>query len=174
MELNTVRIVADWLADATYGVAALLPTTPRDGGDPVPSLAGGIADSTRDGWVARQFVPREGGPTRPALAVFARPTTLDGEVHTNHRDGTIEIVIAYVGSESDTAAGNAAALYVRRTVLRSLAVLNSNAQAASRLRNNVAVFACDTLKLGALQDQWGDTLITDAVVATFTVRDLAP
>jgi hypothetical protein len=174
MELETVRIVADWLKDPVNGVAALLPTTPRDVGDALPVLTGGIADSTRDGWVARKAVPHEGGPTLPALAVFANPITLDGEVHTSHRDGQIDVVIAYVSMDSDSSAANAAALYVRRTVLRSLAILNANAHADDRRRNSIAVFACDALKLGSLRDQWGDVFISDAIVATFHVRDLTP
>ena len=174
MELNTVRMVADFLKDGVNGVAALLATTPRDVGDPLPALTGGVADSTRDDWVARRHVSHDGGPALPAIAVFANVITLDGEVHTVVRDGVLDVGIAYVAENSDTPAGNAAALYVRRTILRSLNAFNSNAHEADRTRNNIVIFACEQLKLGRLEQDWGDVTIRDVVLATFHVRDLAP
>lgn len=174
MELETVRAVADFLADPTAGVVAQLATVPRDAGDPLPTLPGGVADSTRNGWVARREIPHENGPVLPAIAVYAQPITLDGDVHTVVRDGVLDIVMAYCDQNSDTPSGNAAALYVRRAILKCLAVFESNAHAADRQRNDIAIFACERLKLGPLEAAWADINIRDAVVATFHVRDLAP
>ena len=56
MILETVRILADWLDDPTYGVNALASSVPRDTGvDQFPRVR--VYDSTRDGRVTRGQIP---------------------------------------------------------------------------------------------------------------------
>lgn len=56
MILETVRIIADWLADGAFGVNAVRTSVPKDTGvADFPAVT--VLDSTRDGRVARGGVP---------------------------------------------------------------------------------------------------------------------
>lgn len=184
MELEVVRIVADWLNGVTtnrYSVNALLPSTPRDAGDAQPPDVA-VYDATRDEWVARKIVPNDDAVTLPALAVFLADTPqLDGEVETVIRDGKCSVGIAYFLDQSDLAESMRNALYTKRTILRSLKQLHENANATTvRLRNNVQLRLCEQLRLVPTVGHWGggndsgDSWLATAILADYTVRDLAP
>lgn len=176
MELEAVRCVADWLKHATYGVNALLASTPRDGGDPVPASIVTIGDATRDGWAARKTTARDAatGQGYPAIAVYAEPQEFSGEVQTIVRDGEIDIVISYLDVDAATQTGNRDAMYVRRAILRSLKQLNANANAASRTRNSVTLQVCKRIRVASLNVPWDDAVLSAGVIVTYAVRDVAP
>lgn len=176
MELETVRIFADWLQDPTNGVNALLPTTPRDAGDVQPPAFpnGSICDSTRHGWVARRAFGHDTPATLPALAVFAESIIMDGDVETVLRDAQGQLIIGYCMNKSATEQGTRDALYTLRTVIRSIRQLEQPANADSRLRNSVRLIAIERITQKILFTPWGDGLLVAGVACDLNIRDLAP
>jgi hypothetical protein len=184
-ELETTRMVADWLqygtngfggaVNGTYSVNALLPAVPRDSGDTQPANIT-VYDATRNGWVARMTAPNEGsGIIFPALAVFVHGgLQFDGEVGTVIRDGTGDVAIVYVTQRQDTAAARADALYTMRAVKRSLKQFHDNAQVAFRIRNSIALRSCDTLRDGKFDDTKDGIVLSTALIATYHIRDESP
>lgn len=190
MELDAVRMVADWLKKGTNGstgtndgpssVNALLGNVPRDPGDVLPSNVT-VYDSTRDGWVARLHVPYEaGGISYPAVAVFpAADPTFDGEITTNLRDGTADIACMIVDERSDSAPGLASALYTARAILRSLKLLSDQLNQGPLYdtvcrRNSVALRGCQSLRLARGGITKSGIVLQTGVIATYHIRDEAP
>lgn len=179
MQLEPIRIVADWLADGStgYSVNELLDTVELDGEDERPNDVT-VWDSTRHGWVSRKRLSREGsGVALPALAVMlGAELRAEGTPPTGTtRDGTVQIAIAYVEADEDHASGSAAALYTLRAVTRSLYQLNLNAYATShRTRGNIYLKHLVELSEGDVSVQWNDAVVTAALITTWAVRDQAP
>lgn len=174
MRLEVVRIVADWLADGTNGVNALLPGIPLDGGDSTPPVIASIVDETRSGVAARRHFP-EDHPT-PALFVFTgRDARLMGEVHTHLRDAEISVTIGYVQKAATTENGLRDAFYTMRAVERSLKKLQEQANEASRTRNNIAIIAAREFVYPNVFAEVGGLVMTAGVEAVYElVRDYAP
>jgi hypothetical protein len=188
--LEPIRMVADWLAQGTNApggtlngpssVNALLPSVPRDAGDPQPGSVT-VYDATRDNWVARLMLGYEGsGITNPALAVFiATDVTADGEVLTTVRDGQVDIACMYVTQAQSSASAAAAGLYTARAVLRSLkqfsGQLNNGAQYDTVCRRNaIALRGCASLRLIHPDVVKGGVVVHCGVIATYHIRDEAP
>src|SRR5580765_2301672 len=100
-------MIADWLADATNGVNALLLVVPVESGD-VPDPVT-INDSTRHPWVARWDTPREkevvDGPIL-AVAIFD-----DLACKNNPQllvqfwaDADLVVIVKYISANADAAA----------------------------------------------------------------------
>jgi hypothetical protein len=134
--LEGVRMAAEWLADATDGVNALLATVPRDGGDDVPPSVT-IRDEYGYGACARREVP-DPLLAGPELWVFTNNLAqLAGEPTTVFAEGRPELVVAYVTQDVDTSEALEDASYTLRAVLWSLRRFATQASSA-RLRNNVS------------------------------------
>lgn len=187
MQLEPIRIVADWLNGVTtgssdYSINAQLPSVERDGGDAQPPAVH-VYDETRDGWVARRDVPNDAAIALPAIVVcYGQPMTIDGEIHQNGtaaiRGGKAQIIVGYLLDKSDTALSVRNALYTKRAILRSLTQLHDETNApTARLRNNVSLRICDDMTLTPPLARWGDSRdawLATAAVLDYTVRDLAP
>lgn len=174
MLLEPIRIVADWLADATYGVNALRLTVPVDAGDAQPGAVT-IGDATRDGNVARGRLPDPATGVTNLIAVdLTGGGTFDGGVLTTVRDGTVPVVIRIGTPNEVTEDGTRDGLYLARVVCQSLKVLAEASHVADRTRNSVVLLDMPTLAMQPLFQPMEDQSVTAAVVATFKVRDLAP
>ena len=76
MILETVRIVADWLANGTFGVNAVRTSVPKDTGvTDFPAVQ--IFDSTRDGRIGRGGIPQMLPTELPALLVTPADSPLE-------------------------------------------------------------------------------------------------
>jgi hypothetical protein len=179
MQLEPIRIVADWLADEStgYDVNTQLLYVELDGGDTRPNPVT-VHDSTRHGWVARKRLSREGlNFALPAMAVLlASQLEMEGTPPTGqHRDGEIQIAIVWVEADEEHASGTAAGLYALRAARRSLYQLNLNDYAVShRTRGNVYLKNLASMSEGEAGMKWNDAVVTAALVTTWTVRDQAP
>jgi hypothetical protein len=103
MIVDALRQVADWLADATHGVNAILGAVPQDSGaEVIPAVT--IRDETRTAWVARAIVPREKVAGGPLLLV--RMGVEGTEIPLNTQAGfprtTIPVDVWYVTALADT------------------------------------------------------------------------
>lgn len=177
MQLEAIRLVADWLNGVTtgstaYSINAQLPGVPLYAGDTQPPTVT-VYDSTRHPWVARRLAPEDNAVTTPAVVVMENAApTVDGEIDQSYRDGTFHIAVIYLIDVSDSAKGNRHALYTKRAIMRSLAQLHITD--AARQANSIALYVCDGITLSQSLGKWGDSWLTSGLVADYTVRDLAP
>lgn len=178
MQLEAIRIVADWLGNpsSSTSVNYYLDTVELDAGDSRPENVT-VYDATRHGWVARRRLSREGSNVDfPALAVVAPSTSGDGTVYDAvMRKGTIEVAVVYVDQDHESASGAAAGLYTMRAVRRSLNQLNLNANDSSRRRNDIYLVNWLTFSEASAEMQFNDAVVVaPTLVTTWTIRDDAP
>lgn len=170
MLTDAVRIVADWLNDATYGVNAALASVPADG-DVADAASVTVYDETRDPEIARQQIP----DLLPALIVSttATPTDMDRPaVRPYPSDASVEIGIRYATQRAATDRATTDADQVRRAVMRSLRQLFTTAAGeAARVRNQVQLYDWRSARVELYQSN-EDTTVTCAIVCAFTARDL--
>lgn len=169
MILEALRLVTDRLTDATYGVNAMLASTPIDSGDSTPaSLASGsIVDATRDGNVARGRLPA----TLPGIAVTVKEASdLENHMTPGDAEGTITVILRFGVDKNQTEQGMRDASYYLRTALRVLRAWH-NADPTVRTRNTVYLQSCEQLQMVPLWDDLNDSIVTGAIVATYHVRD---
>lgn len=176
MLLEPLRIVADWIANPVHGTNAELRLLPRDVADValVPFVT--VYDASRHAWVSRAEITAETpGMKLPALAVLAQDdVTMDGEIGSVFRDGRVNLAIAYLTDEPESAEAMGNALYTLRATARSLAGLLANGAEASRERNQIVLRACSTMRLGLLHQARGAVTMIAALVLAVDLRDLAP
>ena len=172
MMLEALRIVADWMADPTYGVNAALRQVPRDPNEPEPMRVLAITDSTREPSSGRTYV----GPSLPYLALsLGGPSTLDGAVHAAWREATdVTVDVRLWVAKTDTARAKRDALYIVRAIMASLRELNRNEQEAARTRNSVGMTLASTVMAMETIEVAGDAACMAGVVLTCTMRDLRP
>jgi hypothetical protein len=174
MELEIVRSVADALAHPVIGVNAKLPGVPRDVTDAVPPDVS-IADSTRNGWVARRTVQRGTAAELPALAVsIARPAKLDGNIKTTFRAGEFDVLVEYVARKALSELALQQGLYTLRAALRTFGEFHRNENVAMRQRNGVHLIVCTSILQAPTWAEWDDAVVTAALVCTYTARDIQP
>ena len=171
MILDTVRAVADWLADGTYGVAAKLAALDYDGSDTAPSGTLSIIDETRDDDAA---LPRVEA-TLPSIRVqCGEVRSLDGEAATyQHRaDLPLDIVIACEATSPSATVRNL--YYYTRATLQSVEALfseNIAAAVTARSRNGVQLQFYTSLSAARVRPELDDTTGTAAVLLTVRVQD---
>lgn len=175
MILETIRLVSAALQHAAYGVNALLPTIPRAAGDDAPPAVVTFLDPTTRDEAARG----DEGPDWPALLVVqGREVEADPEVGTIFRDAEVEIVIAYITRDADSAATMVAANLTLRAVVRTLAALLDPARDATRdTAEAVTVIAATRLRLIPWHTSLpghADVPHSGALAVRFHVRDTAP
>jgi len=174
MILEANRIHADWLADPTDGVNALLATTPRDAGDAQAADLETITDETRDGDVARGELPS----TLPGIAVSTDVVDdVEGQVMVVTRDGRVKLRIRVGLDNADTAEGMRDLSYYLRTVVRSLNRLyDADANDAARTRNEIYLETCHdlTFAIARTKDPAGVVTVAGYVFTTVQMRDLNP
>jgi hypothetical protein len=142
VQQEAIRMVADWLADATNGVNALLLVVPVEAGD-VPDPVT-VNDSTRHPWVSRDEVPHEKfAANAPILAVslFDQLAVRNNPQLLVQAWGDADLVLAirYISSHSDSAVAERYASYTMRAARGSLSLLGRQENLASRERNKVRI-----------------------------------
>lgn len=175
MRLETVRIIAEWLQDATNGVNTKLASVPRDEGDPVPPSIEAIYDVTRHDWV----VLRDDPPKVPCLYVMSEGGVLmTGEEMTGTFRETQEpfaITVRYVRQGGvSLAAATRDGDYTLRAVMRSVFELMKGTNVARRTRNSVCITTLDRATYVPIIEDVGNQQVTGAAVLEFTIRDAAP
>jgi hypothetical protein len=174
MLLEPVRIIADWLADASYGINALRLTLDVDDGDAQPGAVV-IGDETRDGDVARGRLPAATTSASNLVAVVSGTgTSFEGGVLTTVRDGTVPIVIRIGTPNVATEEGTRDGLYLARVVFQSLKVLAQADHSDDRTRNGIHLKDPSDLQIQGLFQELQDQTVTCAVNVTWRVRDLTP
>ena len=174
MLVEPVRIVADWLADPSYGVNALRLTVAVDAGDAQPGEVV-IGDETRSGRVARGELPMPTSTATNLIAVTSGPgVTFEGGVLTTVRDGSVPMVIRIGTSDVATEDGTRDGLYLARVVFQSLKILAESGHADDRTRNGIHLTEPSDLVIQSLFQPLEDAHVTCAVQVTWRVRDLTP
>lgn len=171
MILETVRIIADWLGDATYGVNAVRLTVPKDAGvADFPAVT--ILDSTRSGLVARGGVPNLASSQFPALLVSPsdQPIEQTGAViRPWPPDATITVLIRYATQDLDTARAERDASQTIRAVWRAIgSCITTN---PNRVRAGVQLIGIRSVQAATLYESTEDATITGGVLVTCHVRD---
>lgn len=177
MLYNVPRMFADWLADATHGANALLPTVPRDIDTPQPAAFALITVETKDGDTARGELPK----MRPCLTVAADVVIdQDGQVQEVTADGKVKVRFR-IGIDNAISADAVADLEIRlRAVTWSVRRFTDpriNAEHnANRTRNAIYLESCLSLASQVVwaKDQQGTATVSGYVVGDFQARDLTP
>ena len=163
-----VRLVADWLEDTTYGVNAQLALVPRDGGDAQPTSVV-IVDETRDPRPGRGRVPQD---DTPVVTVALQAMTHLTETITDDGYLSGEVIVQYAAKNVEAWKAKRDGNYVLRAVAWSLRRLRRmDANAAGRLRNNVALIGIDPIRFEPWFERVDDTLIVGTVTVPLTARD---
>jgi hypothetical protein len=172
MILEPIRITADWLGHATYGVNAKLTALAAilDTPEEVPQVRL-IADSTRDDAVLSERDPIK----LPAIYVTSDgPVTAEGEVGTVNRDAKVAVAVRVILAKGETAKAVAQTHHLLRAVVLSLRELMRNDNVASRLMNDIQILSAAELTFGRINEAVGAATATGAVTAVYDVRDNAP
>jgi hypothetical protein len=179
MIVAAIRQTADWLADGTTGVNALLAAVPKDVTDTAPPTVT-IYDETRDAWVARGAVPRAKTGNGPLL-LLRGPDEAELPIFGTQGDAgavPVEVRVLYLRRalaatvDSDDAVRDVYQTF--RAIARSLA-LQYDTQEAAPARNSVDLYR-PTLRvlrgLAPLDPNKPDgELITGALAITFPAVD---
>lgn len=170
--LETIRMVTDWLQDATDGVNAKIAAIPLDAGDSAPPGIALFADDTRDEVVALRQEPQK----YPAIYVTEdAPWTMEGEVATDIRRATeLTLAIRYIVRVHDKFSGRRDTYYTLRAIVASIKELMENANLAARTRNQVCIEALLEITQLIVHEGVGEGTVTGAVVLTMRVLDAAP
>ena len=170
MILDTVRAVADWLSDGTYGINAALAALDLDGADTAPAGTYAIIDETRDDDAT---IGRDG--TRPFVRVAAGEVrSLDGQAATYTHDADVPLELLICRATTSPAATVRDLYYTVRATCQVLERLfgTSAAAVAARTRNQVQLSHIENLSTAQVRVELGDTPATAAVMVTIRVRDL--
>ena len=173
MILETVRIIANWLEDTTYGVNALASSVPRDTGVTVfPRVS--VLNSTTTATVARGQIPASADDL-PALLVTPADTAVN-QVTPGVRpwppDAEVTVLIRYATAMADTAAAERDASQTIRAVWRSLGQLMlQDANGADRTISSVALVSIRAMQAATLYEANQDVIVTGGVLVTCHVRD---
>lgn len=174
MILETVRIIADWLDDATYGVNALAASVPTDTGvTQFPAVT--VLNSTESGATARGQIP-DVSSNLPALLVTPADQPID-QIAPGARpwppDASVTVLVRYATAKADTAAAERDASQTIRAVWRSLGQLMvTSAGETARTRAQVQLLHITSLQAATLYEDNKDVIVTGGVLVTSRVRDL--
>jgi hypothetical protein len=172
MILETVRIVADWLAHGTHGLNAVRTSVPKDTGiADFPAVT--VLDSTRDGRVARGGVPNLAPSEFPCVLVTPadQPLNQTSPGVTPASYFTVPVLVRFATRELDTAKAERDASQVIKTVSRQLRRLfDTAAGEAARTRADVQLHAMTSLDVQTLYEAAEDTIVTGGVLVTFLIR----
>jgi hypothetical protein len=169
--IEPVRICADYFADGTTGVNALLAAVDLDTGDTVPPDLAQVLDDTRYGVVARRRW-NASLETAPSLLVYDAGAQWQAP-HVGKQDGTARVGVYYLVEDSDSAAGVEDAHYTLRAVRQAVSDL-AGATSAARTRNGIIVTDLQTVEDMPADVEIDGVLIAGAMRITWRVRDTAP
>lgn len=172
MILETVRIVAGWLADPVYGVNAVRLTVPKDAGvADFPAVT--VLDSTTNGAVARGGVPNLAANQFPCLLVTPADQPVD-QTTPGVKPGsyaTVTVLVRYATSLIATDEAERHASQTLKCVWRQLPLLvQTTAGEIQRERADVLLYAITNMQAATLYEAADDTIVTGGVLVTCLVR----
>lgn len=170
-----VRILADWLGDATYGVEAQLADVPRDVGDSIPG--GGtvtVYDETRDEEAAPGQFPDPG--TGIVVTVGFQGSTMgDDAAAWNNGHGAVRLLVRVGLRAANMANAKRDGNYVLRAVEWSLRLFRQqDPNASTHTRNSYRLTLLQEHEVVQWWEKVEDTLVTAALLVPFTAHDLGP
>ena len=177
-----VRLLADWFADATNGVANNLASLPVDSGDTVPTTVH-LYNQLTDKWLARLAAGSAeslGSQLQyPAVLVTVVDETPDGGLPTNDAtgrflEGQVTLGCLCLVKDSDTAKASAALLYLKRAVKGALLLLNEPSAEASRTRLGVQLQPYRSCQWGAIGDPQDDAVLGGGWLVTYPTLETTP
>jgi hypothetical protein len=179
MSLELPPLIADWLADDTYGVNAILATIPRDVGDALPPDVF-VVDEVRTAWAARRLISAENVTAgHPAVIVgqSAELTYPTGRAQLTAQgarmlEGTATYLIMYAQHESDSAKAASNSRYTLRAILNSLILMHDPKSTATIERNGATLGLPRSFKMSTLLEERSDSLVTGGVLAEYNIREL--
>lgn len=174
MRLPVVRMVADWLDDATNGVAAKLALLTLDGSDTRPSTSITIVDETRSQDAA---LGRFDGVELPAVMVAVEEVEHrdpEFQTHTDRADATVRVLVRYAERTDSGADAITNGYYVLKAVVASLREWLKPDYESDRTRLGVRVIACESLRELSIYQQADDTWLIGPVEARYYCSDSAP
>jgi len=185
VRLELLRITADWMKHATFGINAKIPGVERDAADAQPPA---IAAWTPEGGAATIAVfnqadhdwvlDKQAPPAVPAIYVVCElPLEMDAEVMTiqrrTSRPGTV--MLLYITDKSDKAVALRDGEYTLRAATRSLRELMRQANDAARTRNNVCIEAAENpLIYVPVTEAVGSHRLAGAIVINYRAKDANP
>lgn len=174
-----MRLVADWLKDDTYGVAAKLAALPKDvTGEGAVTIADlGIIDETRHGKAATRTIDRS--LTLPGVIVTSGTVTYTPATPIqlgSYADAMVEVMIRYADRETDPDVAWANGDYVTKAVLASLRQFHIADATSTRTRNSVSLLSCEELaEQGIFEPNEGkDAWVVAGVLARYYARTIIP
>lgn len=176
MRAEAVRIIAAWLRDDTYGVAAKLAAVPLDGSDTRPTTIAdaSIVDETQD---ANAAFGRFDGLTLPALIVSCTEVRYEPATPIQsgeYADGYVTIQVRYAERSVAPATAMTDGDYVVKAVIASLRELHLNANDASRTRNSVQLVSCESLVEQGIYQEVDDAWLVAGIEARYYARTIIP
>ena len=173
MILETVRMIAAALDDATIGVNATRASVPTATGVSAPPAVT-VLDSTTDGRVGRGGVPSLDPSEYPALLVSPADQPVDQQTPGARPwppDATVTVLVRYVTSNTDTAAAERDTSQTIRAVWRCMGQLMLPAGVALRTVAQVSLVSIRSMQAATLYESSEDTIVTGGVLVTCHVRD---
>lgn len=172
MQLEATRMVAAWLADATYGVNAKLDVLTYAGSDSQPTDVATITAAADD---VNAAFGRFDGMTLPAIIVAPRDVEHadpqqpqpNGEVY-----GSVTLAIRYATRVADGAAALVNAAYVTRAIIASLRELVL-ADPSNRQLNDVYLLEMASLREPGTYEETEDAWVIGAVEVRWQAFDNA-
>lgn len=181
MILETVRIIADWLSNPTYGINAVRTSVPKDTGVTTAPVVT-ILDSTRDGRVARGGMPSLLAAEYPALLVTPADSPVDQTnpaVQPFPPDATVTVLVRYVCSVLDTAQAERDTSQTIKALWWQIPQLmltsaGATARGDGTPRAGVQLYQITNMQAASLYEAAEDTIVTGGVLVTCRVRYLGP
>lgn len=169
--IEPVRILADWLVNATHGVNAKLATVPRDAGDALPPSVT-VYDETRNDRIGRG---RVGDPedTLPAVYVTLRNGSLLPESQVMD-DGffTADLLLRYCTRQTDASRAKQEAFYTLRAAAWSVRRLHRlDGADAARTRNSAVLTRVLTVTYEPTLEEVADALMVGTLIIPCEWRD---
>lgn len=172
---EVTELVATWLADATWGVNALLPNVPRLVGDVAPDAIGAIYQEYAHDFLAQDKDP----PIVPSLIV-----AVENDVQASLATGmptsvitaadSVYIGVFYAVRQTLGAQAKRDGSYTLRAVRQSLHALGSQAGSSSRTLRETTLADIVRVSESRLTRTLGDGALAGMCVARCTVWDTAP
>lgn len=174
-----VRILADWLADPTFGVDALTAVLPLDPGDVRPRAVH-IYNDTRDAVAARRRVTeqdlKENVVELPAILVMLHDVSYDdgvpaataegGEIVT----GTLTATLFLINRDKDSVKAATENMYLVRAFRNSLLLFNK-ATVDRRRRLGVQLEPSTATAAADVGEVPEDLLMPDAQLLTYPITE---
>lgn len=171
MTTEVLRIISEWLDDATNGVAPSLLALPIDTGVTRPTPT--IHDASNDDAVAEGLIP---AGVRAAILVTMASNPITFKTNRNVPvNATANVLVRFVFRNYKTAEAMNHASLMLRALRSSLARLESTtAGATARSRGSVQLVSLAPIEVMQTMESVDDAWTTHAIPLTWDVRELFP